>query len=442
MSAAVYRSPAAAAFQLPSWFAPAVPAEKDEDRPGQLDIWNSIQAEKKAKAAAASADGPPPYVHPLVRRSSSLMSQKSLEVCTEALGSESGSDVVGFSSFLSDNMACRSFTLETECTEKNLASESLLHEAAKTEDREAEAKELKSVNYHCSGSRRLPPRSFPPPLPSISRRDGQPCLKMRPHRRDGRLIVEAVPVPSHNYLHAQRQHGCLRLSFIDTSAAVQGTCRDQRGAVQVVEDPSNQESAALQAKQGEEKEVGNEQEEKNYDEEEELEEEEEEVEVVDRGTVIEVKVTTQPQQQSGGGSGTAAKVHRSSVVINKFVGGAPLTDQSAWSTHSTDESQKDDGKEEKIKNCHVGYTTTTAAAAVAAAATSSVGYDWCGKGSPLATGDGDGCEVATTEAKMLFTTTSRARRSKEELLRHMRRCNQLRRRPLFIWEPCCIATSS
>lgn len=436
MSVAVCRSPAAAAFHLPSSFAPAVPAEKDEDRAGQLDIWNSIQAKKKAKEAAASADAPLPYVHPLVRRSSSLMSQKSLEVCTEALGSESGSDVVTFSSFLSDNTAYRSFTPELECTERNLVSESLLHEAAKTEDRDAEAKELKSVNYHCSGSSRSPPRSFPPPLPSISRRDGQPCLKMRPHRRDGRLVVEAVPVPSHNYLHSQRQHGCLHLSFINTSAAVQGTRSDQRDAVQAVEDPSNQESAALQVKQGEENEVGNEQEEKNYDEEEELEEEEEEVEVVDRGTVIEVKVTTQPQQQSGGGD-PAAKVHRSSIVINKFVGGAPLTNQFTWSTHSTEESEKGDGKEEKIKNCHVGYTTTTAAA-VAAAATSSVGYDWCRKGRPPPPGDGYEVEV-----KMLFTTTSRARRrNKEELLRHMRRCNQLRRRPLFIWEPCCMATSS
>nr|CAD1832974.1 unnamed protein product [Ananas comosus var. bracteatus] len=414
MSAAVCRSPAAAAFQLPSWFAPAVPPRRMRTGPGNSTYGTPSRPRRRPRQLQHLPM--PLCLIPAPTSSASLLPLR--------------------------QRAYRSFTLETECTENNLASESLLHEAAKTEDREAEAKELKSVNYHCSGSRR-------------SRRGGSPTAAFHlaarwaalpedaSHRRDGRLVVEAVPVPSHNYLHAQRQHGCLRLSFIDTSAAVQGTCRDQRGAVQVVEDPSNQESAALQAKQGEEQEVGNEQEEKNYDEEEELEEEERKWKWW----------TGDGNRGEGDHTTTAAERRRRHcrqgaplvVVINKFVGGAPLTDQSAWSTRSTEESQKDDGKEEKIKNCHVGYTTTTAAAAaaaVAAAATSSVGYDWCGKGSPVAPGDGDGCEVATTEAKMLFTTTSRARGSKEELLRHMRRCNQLRRRPLFIWEPCCIATSS
>ncbi|KAJ6356409.1 hypothetical protein OIU78_004502 [Salix suchowensis] len=39
------------------------------------------------------------YVHPLINRSSSMLSGRSLELCTESLGSESGSDMIGSSIF-------------------------------------------------------------------------------------------------------------------------------------------------------------------------------------------------------------------------------------------------------------------------------------------------------------------------------------------------------
>ncbi|CAD6214189.1 unnamed protein product [Miscanthus lutarioriparius] len=62
-----------------------------DDRPAQVDIWNVIQADVDKVAPAGAKKASKPYVHPLVRRSSSLMSQKSLEVCTESLGNETSS---------------------------------------------------------------------------------------------------------------------------------------------------------------------------------------------------------------------------------------------------------------------------------------------------------------------------------------------------------------
>ncbi|OAY67571.1 hypothetical protein ACMD2_26109 [Ananas comosus] len=124
-----------------------------------------------------------------------------------------------------------------------------------------------------------------------------------------------------------------------------------------------------------------------------------------QGTVIEVKVTTQPQQQSGGGSGTAAKVHRSSVVINKRWKRREDQELPRWLHH-------DDGGGSSGCSGHV-----------------ICGLRLVRKREPTATGMGwvrggdDGGEDAVHD-------DIEGQTSKEELLRHMRRCNQLRRRPL------------
>ncbi|XP_010926465.1 uncharacterized protein [Elaeis guineensis] len=436
-----------------------VEAEKDDDRPGQFDIWSSIQSQK-TKEAAAAAPPPAPYVHPLVRRSSRLMSQKSLEICTESLGSETGS--ADFSSLLDD---FHSSKIEAEEEEHNRPiCNTLMAEvevprfrvAKPVEERRvqiSERKELVEVNYHCSISRRSPPRSFPPPLPSISRRDG-PCIHMRPHRRDGRLVVEAVPVRSQNYLHAQRQDGRLLLCFIDaTFTGPDDTETDPSHTLEMTQPQEQDVFEPSEAKEEEEEEDNNAistalteegelEEEKNCyegeEEEEEEEEVEEEVEVVDRGTVVEVKVSTQPQQQIG-----AIKLQRtSSFVINKFVGAS----ETRWAEKMAECKAIAPDKQE-IHQDHrntasarrVAPTTTTAAAAAAAASTfstSSEGYyhSFHGRGPRL----GGGFHPPLDDNKLLFTSK---RRNREELLHHMMRCSH-QWRPLFILEPCCIATSS
>ncbi|KAG6530131.1 uncharacterized protein LOC122040242 [Zingiber officinale] len=170
-------------------------------RPGQVDVWSGIHQPVAA-----------PYVHPLVRRSSSSMSSESLQICTESLGSENGSDD------FSDGGYGR-VEVEGEEERKDIEfAEEKVEETEESPSTRRRRSELAAVNYQCSSvKRRSPPSLFPPPLSSISRRDG-PCLHMVRTRRDGRLVVEAVPVPSRNYLHASRESGRLLLSIAGVTA--------------------------------------------------------------------------------------------------------------------------------------------------------------------------------------------------------------------------------
>jgi DnaJ family protein C protein 8 len=73
-----------------------------------------------------------------------------------------------------------------------------------------------SVNYGIKKQEKK--NNFPPPIPSLSLRggDGGPAatLRMKSHRNNGRLVLEAVPVPQqNNNFKAQRQGGRLVLTF-------------------------------------------------------------------------------------------------------------------------------------------------------------------------------------------------------------------------------------
>ncbi|XP_012569285.1 protein FANTASTIC FOUR 2 [Cicer arietinum] len=120
------------------------------------------------------------YVHPTVKRSSSMLSEKSLEMCTESLGSETGSNAGDSSEDVSF------FSFETRNDANNM--------------------------NNCVSSRRVNKVSnFPPPLTSITDFGG---VHVRPYREGGRLILEAVASPSHTpYFHAERGDGRLRLSI-------------------------------------------------------------------------------------------------------------------------------------------------------------------------------------------------------------------------------------
>lgn len=80
------------------WSAIQKDKNKESEKAGAFDIWSSIVSQKTNEDASKSSSSlPPPYVHPLVKRSQSSLSEKSLEICTENLGSETGSD--GLSSY-------------------------------------------------------------------------------------------------------------------------------------------------------------------------------------------------------------------------------------------------------------------------------------------------------------------------------------------------------
>ncbi|XWS13595.1 hypothetical protein CRYUN_Cryun36dG0051200 [Craigia yunnanensis] len=128
------------------------------------------------------------YVHPLVKRSLSTLSEKSLELCTENLGNETGSDI------LEDNI----FSLSSSDSEGENSPTRKQHKSRQL-----------------LGAKKAISRNFPPPLTTIS---GSESLQVRTHREDGRLVIKAVKAPSTNTLfQAERSNGRLRLCLLKDS---------------------------------------------------------------------------------------------------------------------------------------------------------------------------------------------------------------------------------
>ncbi|KAG9143038.1 hypothetical protein Leryth_006296 [Lithospermum erythrorhizon] len=131
------------------------------------------------------------YIHPLTNKSPRL-SQKSLELCTETLGSETGCDTMDISIL----------SLNSSDNTPNVKSPS-------STDSQKLPKQMKSLRSKAH-------RSFPPPLTTMR---GPNSIQIRPYREEGRLVIEAFETPSRNsYLQAERSNGRLIISFINDSA--------------------------------------------------------------------------------------------------------------------------------------------------------------------------------------------------------------------------------
>ncbi|PPE00447.1 hypothetical protein GOBAR_DD02543 [Gossypium barbadense] len=181
--------------------------KKQLEKPAQFDIWSSIISQKAEEESSKSV--PVPYVHPLVKRSASSLSEKSLEICTESLGSETGSD--GFSSYPPSE------TSDMQEEDPKEEDQQLQHQE---QERVEELRIEKHYNYDAGKKSAHHHRSFPPPIPSLSRKDGA-SLRMKTRRDNGRLVLEAVSVPSHDNFVAQRQDGRLVLTFSNTAPDVE-----------------------------------------------------------------------------------------------------------------------------------------------------------------------------------------------------------------------------
>ncbi|KAJ6938816.1 protein FANTASTIC FOUR 2-like [Populus alba x Populus x berolinensis] len=148
--------------------------------------WSFLQSITNNTSQTTTEENDEVYVPPNFKRSSSMLSEKSLEMCTEGLGSETGSE----GSESRDGMAF-------------LSLENVDHETRA-------APKLRETR---TTSRSV---SFPPPLSSIS---GSNNVRVRPHREGGRLVLEAVTVSScHVHLHAERTDGRLRLHLMTDSS--------------------------------------------------------------------------------------------------------------------------------------------------------------------------------------------------------------------------------
>lgn len=124
-------------------------------------------------------------MHPLVKKSSTNLSKKSLEMCTESLGSESGSE---------NDMSSLLTLLEThDDSGPNLRCSRWVEKKWKARDTS----------------------NFPPPLKSIS---GSTGVRVESYREEGRLVLRAVVSgasrSSYFQFHAERSQGRLKLQLL------------------------------------------------------------------------------------------------------------------------------------------------------------------------------------------------------------------------------------
>ncbi|KAL2469938.1 Protein FANTASTIC FOUR 1 [Abeliophyllum distichum] len=149
--------------------------------------WSSLQNLSSTSPKSAK-ENDSPYIHPFQKKSlfSKTSENISLELCTENLGSESGTDI-------------------SDCSIFSNSYSSLQNEPEKPKQ------ESRNFNKAANSS-----RSFPPPLTTIS--GGSNSLRVRRHCDGDRLIIQAVESPfKPTYLQAERSHGRLRLCFFQDS---------------------------------------------------------------------------------------------------------------------------------------------------------------------------------------------------------------------------------
>ncbi|XP_051113270.1 protein FAF-like, chloroplastic [Andrographis paniculata] len=149
--------------------------------------WNSIFHCRKPNDGGGLAE---PYIHPTGKRSANGLSEKSLEICTESLGSETGSDYFSPDSGADEKLGHREVGFGEE------------------DDRMRKTEQFEESNL--PKYRESPRRPFPPPISSIA----GGSLRLHSRRSDGRLLLQAVSVPSKTYFHAQRRDGRLTLTLI------------------------------------------------------------------------------------------------------------------------------------------------------------------------------------------------------------------------------------
>ncbi|KAH7561313.1 hypothetical protein JRO89_XS10G0210400 [Xanthoceras sorbifolium] len=403
---------------------------KELEKPGQFDMWSSIISQKEQEASNKTLALP--YIHPLVKRSAGSLTKKSLEVCTESLGSETGSD--GFSSYPPSETGT-----DVEEDKEIDQPEQIPQESFDVED-------IQIPKYNYVVGKKSPQRSFPPPISSLSCGDGA-SIRMQSRRDNGRLVLEAVSVPSTNNFLAQRQDGRLVLTFIDTHSTEQQL-------------PKNDEEA-------EEEDVFD----NNFEEEDDEETEEEEKE-------MEFEMEQAPKLSTG-----VISLHRLTLMMkNKHSGVA--NKNPTWPNKFNEVVKFDDAEEidqptmvaqslpppprmarlipKTPVNVTAAATATTTVAATAGASFNAYEYYWRPKPAMATTGT----VVVDDPMKQQPATQSKGNNGKliinsknpmenyeqkelldlrgnykgDHLVPLLKSCKEPRRSLLF-WEPHCIATS-
>ncbi|KAF3957980.1 hypothetical protein CMV_017059 [Castanea mollissima] len=168
----------------------------------QFDLWSIMMSEM-----AKDKEGAPKPVPPL-KRSVISMNHKSLQLCTETLGSESDPlpDIIPPTNYNIDlelsetsSYSFSSYTpMETVKQQQGQPQEQDEKVCGAFENKEERRDCIlmgKQSHNACSSKKLSKPRSrsFPPPLTSLSR------MELEPRRDNGRLVLQAVSLlPSQN----------------------------------------------------------------------------------------------------------------------------------------------------------------------------------------------------------------------------------------------------
>ncbi|XP_017614264.1 protein FANTASTIC FOUR 1-like [Gossypium arboreum] len=177
-----------------------------------MGVWSFLQSLAGPKDSTENNEV---YVHPLVKSSASALSKESLEMCTESLGSETGSDIsddITFGCYSPSKHRENSVTRRMSYSRSfpphltSISGSNMSYNPLKTRENLV----MKRMSSSSSSS-------FPPPLTSISGSNG---VQVTSHREGGRLVLQAVNVPScQTYFHVERSEGRLRLCLLKETTA-------------------------------------------------------------------------------------------------------------------------------------------------------------------------------------------------------------------------------
>ncbi|XP_030551027.1 protein FAF-like, chloroplastic [Rhodamnia argentea] len=432
-------------------------AQKDGEGRGQLDIWNSIQEAKKQDAEKCtwssilshkledSKSLPPPYFHPLVKRSTSSLSEKSLQICTESLGSETGSD--GFSSYPPSEVG----DMEDAKAEE--------HEPLQQEGMPPQSfglEEFDAIKYNFASTKKIQPRSFPPPLPSLSREDGA-SLSVHSRRDNGRLVLEAVSISSEKHFQAQREDGRLVLTFVNSVSSGEEIYDGEEV------DDEETENMSMELNEDAESFYGNSDEEEEESEEDDREkenpEEAEELEFArisnGRGAREMAFVMEQTPNMSSG----VINVHKLALLMNKPI--CPPNRSSTWQSKFDKVANYDEEEDEALPlkeslplRAPVArmLSTQSLSPQSAPAAASFNAYEYFWRAKPMTTAGISPITLQFPSQKncsnnsYIMSKYAKPNEPQEAMLvkgneaYYLTSCNKPRS-TLFLWEPKCIATS-
>lgn len=153
---------------------PSVPNSSSNSNSGS---WSFLESLSNSNSSDNEKKILSPFQTPSSRRT---LSDESLALCTESLGSETGSDIIHEDLF---SISYKLQTMETKTTSTT---------SRQSRKRNAVA-------------------SFPPPLTSMS---GFDCIQVESHRENGRLVMTATRPPPRNRCLQDRSNGCVRLAIL------------------------------------------------------------------------------------------------------------------------------------------------------------------------------------------------------------------------------------